>query len=230
MLPISIFIIAQNEADRIGETIRAVRELSDDLHRGSIPARRTARKRQLKPWAHGWFTTRGPATGPRNASVKISPLQLDAEPRRRRGRSKPISWPRSKRCLPAASPGATPTRSESRKFSPVKLRPTPAAYALAPVRLTAGIGVLLPSLVHDRVDLEPSLQRLAVEGHHPSPIGPIARKPDRKAKPLLGQTGGRPRHPGRHHPDMAPVFRTPRRVPESLYRAAARGFAGHMGF
>ena len=31
MLPLSIFIIAQNEADRIGETIRAVRELSHDL-------------------------------------------------------------------------------------------------------------------------------------------------------------------------------------------------------
>src|SRR3954463_10532396 len=31
MLPISIFIIAQNEADRIGDTIRAVRGLSDDV-------------------------------------------------------------------------------------------------------------------------------------------------------------------------------------------------------
>ena len=30
-LPLSVFIIAQNEADRIGETIRAVRGLTDDL-------------------------------------------------------------------------------------------------------------------------------------------------------------------------------------------------------
>jgi len=30
-LPLSVFIIAQNEADRIGATIRAVRELTDDL-------------------------------------------------------------------------------------------------------------------------------------------------------------------------------------------------------
>src|SRR5918998_4766157 len=31
MLPVSIFIIAKNEADRIGDTIRAVRSLTDDL-------------------------------------------------------------------------------------------------------------------------------------------------------------------------------------------------------
>ena len=31
MLPVSVFIIAKNEADRIGETIRAVRHLTDDL-------------------------------------------------------------------------------------------------------------------------------------------------------------------------------------------------------
>ena len=31
MLPLSVFIIAKNEADRIGETIRAVRDLTDDL-------------------------------------------------------------------------------------------------------------------------------------------------------------------------------------------------------
>ncbi|HZH51305.1 MAG TPA: glycosyltransferase family 2 protein, partial [Microvirga sp.] len=31
MLPVSVFIIARNEADRIGETIRAVRDLTDDL-------------------------------------------------------------------------------------------------------------------------------------------------------------------------------------------------------
>src|SRR4051812_864323 len=30
-LPISVFIIAKNEADRIGDTIRAVRDLTDDL-------------------------------------------------------------------------------------------------------------------------------------------------------------------------------------------------------
>src|SRR3954454_14348761 len=30
-LPLSVFIIAANEADRIGDTIQAVRELSDDL-------------------------------------------------------------------------------------------------------------------------------------------------------------------------------------------------------
>ncbi|HEV7439285.1 MAG TPA: glycosyltransferase, partial [Methylobacterium sp.] len=30
-LPLSVFIIARNEADRIGATIRAVRGLTDDL-------------------------------------------------------------------------------------------------------------------------------------------------------------------------------------------------------
>ena len=30
-LPLSVFIIAQNEADRIGRTIEAVRDLSDDI-------------------------------------------------------------------------------------------------------------------------------------------------------------------------------------------------------
>src|ERR671928_1972393 len=30
-LPLSVFIIARNEADRLGATIRAVRELTDDL-------------------------------------------------------------------------------------------------------------------------------------------------------------------------------------------------------
>ena len=31
MLPVSVFIIAKNEADRIGATIRAIRGLTDDL-------------------------------------------------------------------------------------------------------------------------------------------------------------------------------------------------------
>ncbi len=31
MLPLSVFIIAKNEADRIGATIRAVRDLTDDV-------------------------------------------------------------------------------------------------------------------------------------------------------------------------------------------------------
>src|SRR5215212_11290934 len=31
MLPLSIFIIAKNEADRLPETLRAVRDLTDDL-------------------------------------------------------------------------------------------------------------------------------------------------------------------------------------------------------
>ncbi|WP_199087993.1 glycosyltransferase, partial [Bosea sp. ASV33] len=31
MLPLSIFIIAQNEADRIGRAIEAARALSDDI-------------------------------------------------------------------------------------------------------------------------------------------------------------------------------------------------------
>src|SRR5215207_2758435 len=31
MLPVSVFIIARDEADRIGATIRAIRELTDDL-------------------------------------------------------------------------------------------------------------------------------------------------------------------------------------------------------
>lgn len=31
MLPLSVFIIARNEADRLGATIRAVRDLTDDL-------------------------------------------------------------------------------------------------------------------------------------------------------------------------------------------------------
>ena len=31
MLPLSVFIIAKNEADRIGATIRAIRDLTDDL-------------------------------------------------------------------------------------------------------------------------------------------------------------------------------------------------------
>ena len=30
-LPLSVFIIAQDEADRIGDAIRAVRDLSDDV-------------------------------------------------------------------------------------------------------------------------------------------------------------------------------------------------------
>ena len=78
MLPVSVFIIAKNEADRIGETIRAVRHLTDDLlvvDSGSTDETRGHRRRiraRVSSRTTGRATARRSGSPRSNAAIRGS--------------------------------------------------------------------------------------------------------------------------------------------------------------
>ena len=83
-LPLSIFIIAKNEADRIGETIAAVRDLTDDLVVVDSGSTRRHAGASPESSARGSSTIPGRATARRSASPRsyagtIWLLNLDAD-------------------------------------------------------------------------------------------------------------------------------------------------------
>jgi glycosyltransferase involved in cell wall biosynthesis len=170
MPPISVFIIARNEADRIADAIRAVRELTDDLVvvdsgsndgtqeiAGALGARVV-----FNPW---------PGYGPQKRFAEdlcrhpwllnldadeIVPAQLAAEIRD---------------LFAHGSPPRDAYRIRIAEVFPGEEAPHPLAYALAPVRLyRRERGRYSLSPVHDRVDLSPgtSVGRLRGMIHHRS--------------------------------------------------------------
>ena len=165
----SVFIIARDEADRIGATIRAVRDLTDDLvvvdsgsRDGTVAVARDLGARVLhRDWdgygpqkrfaeeqcRHDWMLNI-------DADEVVSP-DLGRELRRL-----------------FEGPGG-PTRDGYRigiaEIFPGEARPHPLAYTLWPVRLyRRSRGRYSPSPVHDRVDMAPgaSVARLRGILHH----------------------------------------------------------------
>jgi glycosyltransferase involved in cell wall biosynthesis len=167
-LPLSIFIIAQDEADRIGETIRAVRDLTDDLvvvDSGSTDGTQgIAEALGARVIHHPW-----PGYGPQKRFAEDQcrhewVLNLDAD------EVVPPELARSIRALFAQGEPPLPAyRIGIAEIFPGEARPHPWAYTLWPVRLyRKDRGRYSPSLVHDRVELAPGVRpgRLAGVVHH----------------------------------------------------------------
>ncbi|NEU13790.1 glycosyltransferase family 2 protein [Methylobacterium sp. BTF04] len=167
-LPLSVFIIAHNEADRIGATIRAVRDLTDDLvvvDSGSTdgtPA--LAASLGARVIHNDW-----PGYGPQKRFAEdlcrhAWLLNVDAD------EVVPGDLAAGIRALFAAGEPAHPAyRIGIAEIFPGENRPHPWAYTLTPVRLyRKDRGRYSPSPVHDRVDLSEgaSVGRLKGVIHH----------------------------------------------------------------
>jgi glycosyltransferase involved in cell wall biosynthesis len=168
-LPLSVFIIARNEADRIGATIAAIRDLTDDLivvDSGSddetvavsekLGARVIARAWQgygpQKRFAeeqcrHDWVLNLD--------ADEVVPPHLADEIR---------SLFEGGRAVPADA-----YRIGIAEIFPGEDRPHPWAYTLWPIRLyRLSRGRYSPSPVHDRVELTPGTRTATLRGivHH----------------------------------------------------------------
>jgi glycosyltransferase involved in cell wall biosynthesis len=166
--PLSIFIIALNEADRIGETIAAVRTLSDDIvlvDSGSTDGTQAIAEQHgarviFNPWPgygqqkrfaeehcrHDWLLNLD--------ADEVVPADLAAE---------------IAALFAKGSPPADAYKLRIAEIFPGERAPHRFAYALAPVRLyRKSKGRYSPSPVHDRVDLAPDARVARLKGtvHH----------------------------------------------------------------
>ncbi|SFC12761.1 Glycosyltransferase involved in cell wall bisynthesis [Bosea sp. CRIB-10] len=168
MPPLSIFIIARDEADRIGRTIAAVRGLSDDIvviDSGSTdgtqaiaadlgarvierdwpgygPQKRFAEEQCRHPWL---LNLDADEVVPQDLAAEIAALFSHGEPAR------------------------DAYRTRIAEIFPGEGAPHRFAYALSPVRLyRSDKGRYSPSPVHDRVDLVPDARVGKLKGtiHH----------------------------------------------------------------
>jgi glycosyltransferase involved in cell wall biosynthesis len=168
VLPLSVFIIARNEADRIADTIRAVRDLGDDLvvvDSGSTDGTQAVASalgaRVIdNPWPGYGPQKRFAEDQCRHAWLlnldadEVVPPPLKAEIRALFARGEP---PRDAYKLAIA------------EIFPGEARPHRWAYTLWPVRLyRKDKGRYADSLVHDRVQLAPGARvgRLTGVVHH----------------------------------------------------------------
>ena len=217
-LPLSVFIIAQDEADRIGDAIRAVRDLSDDVvlvDSGSTdgtPA--VAAGLGARVIHHPW-----PGYGPQKRFAEEQCrhewlLNLDAD------EVVPPELEREIRALFAAGEPQSPAyRIEIAEIFPGEDRPHSWAYTLTPVRLyRRDAGRYSAALVHDRVELNAGIRAGHLRGviHHFSvrslgdQLDKLNRYSDQQAHDLELRE--------RRDPDLAPVLRVPGEFRESLCR------------
>ncbi|MDE3749367.1 glycosyltransferase family 2 protein [Methylobacterium radiotolerans] len=167
-LPLSVFIIAHNEVDRIGATIRAVRGLTDDLvviDSGSTDGTQAlAASLGARVLHNPW-----PGYGPQKRFAEeqcrhVWLLNLDAD------EVVPPELVREIRGLWAAGEPRRPAwRIGIAEIFPGEGRPHPLAYTLTPVRLyRKDRGRYAASPVHDRVALEPGVSPGRLRGviHH----------------------------------------------------------------
>lgn len=168
MPPLSIFIIALNEADRIGHTIAAVRSLSDDIlvvDSGSTDGTQAVAESLgarviFNPWPgygqqkyfaeeqcrHDWLLNLD--------ADEVLPSDLAAE---------------IAALFQAGAPAADAYKIRIAEIFPGEKAPHRFAYALAPVRLyRKSKGRYSLSPVHDRVDLQPHTRVGKLKGtiHH----------------------------------------------------------------
>ncbi|WP_244643929.1 glycosyltransferase family 2 protein [Alsobacter metallidurans] len=166
--PLSVFVIAKNEADRIGRTIEAVRTISDDvivIDSGStddtlaVAARSGARVVE-HPFEGYGLQKRFGETLCRHDWM----LNVDAD------EVVPPDLAEEIRALFAmGEPDADAYKVRIAEIFPGEGAPHRFAYALAPVRLYRRTkGTYNPSPVHDRVDLVPDARVAKLRGtiHH----------------------------------------------------------------
>jgi glycosyltransferase involved in cell wall biosynthesis len=167
-LPLSVFIIAVNEAGRLGETIRAVRDLTDDLvvvDSGSTDgtqalAESLGARVIFNPW---------PGYGPQKRFAEeqcrhVWLLNVDADEVVPPGLAAEI-----RKLFASGEPPRDAYRIGIAEIFPGEAKPHPWAYTLRPVRLyRKDKGRYAMSLVHDRVALEPGARvgRLRGALHH----------------------------------------------------------------
>ncbi|HEY8564657.1 MAG TPA: glycosyltransferase family 2 protein [Beijerinckiaceae bacterium] len=168
VLPLSVFIIARNEADRIGETIRAIRDISDDVvlvDSGSTDGTQdVAARLGARVIHHDW-----PGYGPQKRFAEEQcrhpwVLNVDADEVIPPGLKAEI-----RRLFAAGEPDRDAYKLGIAEIFPGEEKPHPWAYTLWPVRLyRLSHGRYSPSLVHDRVDLEPGARVGRLKGviHH----------------------------------------------------------------
>jgi glycosyltransferase involved in cell wall biosynthesis len=170
MPPLSIFIIAKNEADRLPETLRAVRDLTDDLvvidsgsTDGTQEAAAEVGARVIhNPWSGYGLQKRFGEDQCRHPWL----LNLDADE---------VVPPELAAEIGALFSKGEPERQAYRiriaEIFPGERAPHRLAYALAPVRLyRKDRGRYSLSPVHDRVDLTPGTRVGRLKGtiHHRS--------------------------------------------------------------
>jgi glycosyltransferase involved in cell wall biosynthesis len=168
VLPLSIFIIAFNEADRIGATIRAVRDLTDDLivvDSGSTDGtREVAGELGARVIVNEW-----PGYGPQKRFAEDQCrhawlLNLDADEVVPPDLAREISG-----LFAGQGPQADGYEIRIAEIFPGEKAPHPWGYTLAPVRLyRRDRGRYVDSTVHDRVHFErkPRIVRLKGIIHH----------------------------------------------------------------
>ena len=163
-----MFIIARNEADRIGATIRAVRDLTDDLvvvdSGSSDGTQALAESLGARVIHNDW-----PGYGPQKRFAEDQCrhpwlLNLDADEVVPPALAAEIST-----LFAAGEPQRPAWRIGIAEIFPGEVRPHPFAYTLTPVRLyRRDHGRYAASPVHDRVELEPGATAGRLRGviHH----------------------------------------------------------------
>ncbi|MGO4523508.1 glycosyltransferase family 2 protein [Microvirga sp. 2MCAF35] len=170
MLPVSVFIIAKNEADRIGATIRAIRGLTDDIvvvDSGSTDGTQAVAEELgarviFNPWPGYGLQKRFAEDQCRYDWL----LNLDADEE-----VSPELLAEIRRLFASGEPPCQAYGIRIAETYPGERAPHPLAYRIAPVRLYhQDSGRYSSSLVHDRVDLKPKTKVGKLKGlvHHRS--------------------------------------------------------------
>ena len=167
-LPLSIFIIARDEADRIGRTIAAIRHLTDDLVVVDSGSRdgtvELARQMGARVVHQDWL-----GYGPQKRFAEEQCrhdwlLNLDADEVVPSDLAAEIAT-----LFAQGPPAADAYEIRIAEIFPGEGKPHRLAYALAPVRLyRKDRGRYAASIVHDRVDLVPGARVARLKGtvHH----------------------------------------------------------------
>jgi len=170
MLPVSVFIIAKNEADRIGATIRAIHGLTDDLvvvDSGSTDGTQAVAEELgarviYNPWPGYGLQKRFAEDQCRHEWL----LNLDAD--------EVVSPELLAEIRALFAQGEPPCQAYGIRIAetfPGEAAPHPLAYRVSPVRLyRRDAGRYSSSLVHDRVELNPDTKTGKLKGlvHHRS--------------------------------------------------------------
>jgi glycosyltransferase involved in cell wall biosynthesis len=167
-LPLSIFIITKNEADRLARTLNAVRDLSDDIivvDSGSSDGTQALAENLGAKILHNDWVGYGPQKRFCEEQCRYDwMLNIDADEV-----VPPNLAAEIKAIFASGEPALDAYEIRIAEVFPGEVEPHAFAYALSPVRLyKRSIGRYSPSIVHDRVDLNANARVGKLKGtiHH----------------------------------------------------------------